>query len=106
MFILHWIKAPLTFDVILFKDPYELVPQQTAVGPHKNMVKTIEYKNNIMLYVCQYATQKEKNIWILRLNGNHSQECKSKLLLTNNINAIYIEKRKKREKHLTVLNAG
>lgn len=61
MFILHWIKAPLTFDVILFKDPDELVPQQTAVGPHKNMVKTIDYKNNIMLlYVCMYVSMQHK----------------------------------------------
>lgn len=62
-FILHWIKAPLTFDVILFKDPYELVPQQTAVGPHKNMVKTIDYKNNIMNVSMQHKKKITFGYW-------------------------------------------
>lgn len=51
------------------------MPQQTAVGPHKNIVKTIDYKCNIMNASMQRKkAEKEKSIQILRLNDNHDNQ--------------------------------
>lgn len=73
--MLLWIKVPLTFDVIIFRDPYSLMPQQLAVGPHNNMVKTKDYKCNIMNVSMQHKkAEKENIIQILRLNDNHDNQ--------------------------------